>query len=82
MLFSTKKPDLRKEMERRKTTTGRLLAYLKKYGEIETAELMDHFGTGCSSRLHELRKEGHVIVANYVSPGNYRYVYLGQKESE
>lgn len=82
MLFSTKKPDLREELKRRKTTTARLLDYLKKYGEIETAQLMDHFGTGCSSRLHELREEGHIIVTSYIKPGNYRYVYLGDREAE
>lgn len=77
-----KKPNLKDELKRRQTTTARLLAYLKQNGEINTGELMDRFGTGCSSRLFELRREGHVIATTYESPGNYKYTYLGQKDDE
>ena len=81
-LFSarpTPKEDLRVEMKRRKSQTARLLDEFKLYHELTTADLM-RIGTGCSSRLHELRKEGHVIVQQYERPGMYRYTYLGQKD--
>ena len=76
-----KKVDLRKELEIRKSQTAQLLELLKKQGECTTNDLR-RFGTGCSSRLNELRKEGHIIVASYERPGHYRYTYLGQKEDD
>lgn len=74
------KIDLRKEMEQRKTRRLTMLQAFKKKGELTTREL-NHYGTGCSSRLKELRKEGHVIVTQYLSPGQYRYVYMGQRDT-
>lgn len=74
--------DLKQELKRRQSTTARMLAAFKKHGELNTAVLQRHFGTGCSSRLYELRKEGHSIVAIYEKPGFYRYVYLGEKKDK
>lgn len=68
----------RKELERRKSQTARLLSEFKRRGTLTTEDLQ-RIGTGCSSRVHELRKEGHEIVAIYEKPGMFRYVYKGQK---
>lgn len=70
--------DVKKEMNRRKSQVARMLEMFKQKGELTTRDLQ-RIGTGCSSRLNTLRKEGHVIVAQYEKPGMFRYVYLGQK---
>ena len=69
------------ELKRRKGQTARMLEAFKSKNELTTGDLMK-IGTGCSSRLKELRKEGHIIVAEYEKPGCWRYVYLGQKEDD
>lgn len=74
-----KQPNLKEEMKRRASTRQTLLQTFKQKGELTTKEIMNGYGTGVSSRIHELRKEGHVIVAQYEKPGLYRYVYLGEK---
>jgi hypothetical protein len=76
---TVKTEDIRAEFDRRKSQTAQLLAQFKKHGELTTADLQ-HIGTGCSSRIKELRNEGHAIVAVYEKPGMWRYVYLGQKD--
>jgi hypothetical protein len=84
LLVGHKKPtvqtviDMNKEYRRRQSQTHRLLRAFKEKGELTTADLQ-RIGTGCSSRLHELRAEGHVIVPVYEKPGMWRYVYKGQK---
>lgn len=78
---AAEKKDLKEEMKRRNTRRMTMLAAFKKYGELNTKQL-NHFGTGCSSRLKELRKEGHAITTHYESPGQYRYVYLGDKSDD
>lgn len=70
--------DLKEEMKRRNNRRASMLRAFQREGELTTKEL-NRFGTGCSSRLKELRKEGHVIRAEYEKPGEYRYVYLGYK---
>jgi len=70
---------LKLEIDRRKSTTARMLEAFKYVGVLTTADLQHHFGTGCSSRLKELRKEGHQIVTSYVKPGFYTYTYKGLK---
>lgn len=72
------KIDVRKEMERRKSVQARMLRAFKEKGELTTRELIT-FGPGCSSRLFELRKDGHDIQAIYEKPGLYRYKYKGKK---
>lgn len=77
MLF-TKKSELKEELKRRDGRRQSMLRAFQKKGELSTAEI-NHFGTGCSSRIKELRKEGYVIVTQYEKPGQYRYIYLGNK---
>jgi hypothetical protein len=69
--------DVRTEINRRRSQTAQLLESFKKHGELTTKDLMQ-IGTGCSSRLHELRSEGHKIVATRDGPGLYRYIYIAQ----
>lgn len=80
--METKVQDLRAEMKRRNTTKESMLRAFKKEGELTTKDLIRRFGTGCSSRLHELRELGHSIVTTRESPSLYRYTYLGEKEDE
>lgn len=72
------KINVKQELDRRRSITARMLEAFKQKRVLTTKEL-NHFGNGCSSRLHELRKEGHDILAVYERPGHYRYVYRGQK---
>lgn len=78
----SKVEDLRTEMKRRMTTRASMLRMFKLKGELSTGDLNMYFGTGCSSRLHELREGGHSIVTTYERPGQYRYTYLGTKSEE
>jgi hypothetical protein len=71
--------ELRQELKRRNTNRMSMLRAFKEQGELTTSDLIRRFGTGCSSRLHELRTEGHVIVATRESPGLYRYTYIADK---
>lgn len=80
--MESKVQDLRAEMKRRSSNRASMLRAFKENGELTTQDLIRRFGTGCSSRLFELRKEGHVIVATKESPGLYRYTYLGEKSAE
>lgn len=75
-----KQPDMREEMKRRASKKKTLLQMFQTKGELTTAEIMRDYGTGVSSRIHELRKEGHVILASYEKPGLYRYTYVGSKQ--
>lgn len=74
-----KQPDMREEMKRRISKRQTLLRTFQQRGELTTAEIMSSYGTGVSSRIHELRNQGHVIIAQYEKPGLYRYVYMGKK---
>jgi hypothetical protein len=65
-------------MKRRKNRRLTLLESFKKHGELTTHDLR-FFGTGVSSRIHELREDGHVIVPTYERPGLYRYIYKGKR---
>lgn len=71
--------ELVKEFARQKSQTTKMLEAFKNQHELTTMDLMG-IGTGCSSRLKELRREGHIILAQYESPGMWRYTYLGQRE--
>lgn len=73
--------DMKIEMTRRKSRRESLLLTLKREGELNTKQL-EHFGTGVSSRIKELRRSGHRIVTQYEKPGLYRYIYLGNKHDD
>lgn len=70
--------ELRAEMKRRWTLRNTMLRAFQQNGQLTTKEL-NRFGTGCSSRLKELRKDGHEILAVYDKPGQWRYVYKGKE---
>ena len=73
--------NLQLELVRRSSQTATLLAAFKLKTELNTSDLM-RIGTGCSSRLKELRREGHKIICQYEKPGMYRYTYLGSDEDD
>lgn len=77
----TKKIELRREFKRRTTVRARMLAAFEIEGELNTRELLQ-FGPGLSSRLHELREDGHRILTVYEKPGLFRYIYLGRKQDD
>jgi hypothetical protein len=76
-----KKQDLRQEFNRRMSTRARMLRAFQQNVELDTKDLLA-FGPGLSSRLHELRKDGHKIISQYEKPGHYRYTYLGKDEAD
>lgn len=69
---------LKMELERRKSQTQRILELLqdKTTNTVELQKIAFNY----TMRISELRKEGHIIVANYVKPGFYEYSYGGQKD--
>ncbi len=73
--------EIKLEYARRKSQTSRMLEAFKLKGELTTVDL-SRIGTGCSSRLHTLRKEGHVILSSFEKPGKWRYTYIGEKIDE
>jgi hypothetical protein len=80
-IFTRKKPDMKVEMQRRATRRISMLQAFKKYGELNTGQML-MYGPGFSSRLKELKRDGHKIVAQYEKPGRWRYVYLGQTDED
>jgi hypothetical protein len=88
MIFSLKSrkedtqvQDMRAEFKRRYTLRNTMLRSFEANGQLTTRDL-NRFGTGCSSRLNELRREGHKIVAQYEKPGEYTYTYIGKTDEE
>jgi hypothetical protein len=79
--MSEKSEELQRELLRRGSNRARMLLAFKREGELNTQELL-RFGPGLSSRLHELREDGHRIVTVYEKPGLYRYIYLGMIEDD
>lgn len=73
--------DLKAEMTRRKSRRLSMLQLFQKEGELTTKDLLQ-FGPGLSSRLKELRNDGHKIVSVYEKPGHWRYVYLGHEDGQ
>lgn len=73
--------ELRTEMERRKSQRLRILDLLKSGKDITNIDLQ-RIAFNYTMRVSELRKDGHVIFAEYEKPGIYRYTYAGQKEEE
>lgn len=75
------KPNMRIEMQRRRSQSARILDLLKSGDEVTTLNLA-RIAFDYTARVSELRKEGHVILAEYEKPGVFRYSYLGQKDEE
>lgn len=70
--------DIRKEMDRRKSQRLRVLMLLKRKKYVTTVDLQE-IAFNYTMRVSELRKQGHIIKAEYVRPGVYHYIYKGQK---
>lgn len=66
------------EADRRKSQTKRILDRIKQ-GNATNVDLA-RIGTRYTERVRELRKEGHVILAQYEKPGLWRYFYKGQHD--
>lgn len=79
--LTKKQPDMRKEMGRRKSQSQRILELLKdsrKSGKPVYTRDLQRIAFKYSSRLDNLKKEGHRWIAEYVKPGVFRYTYKGQ----
>lgn len=72
--------NLRIEMTRRKSNRLTMLEEFKQLGTLTTKDLM-RYGPGMSSRLKELKKDGHIIVAAYIKPGLWEYTYKGHEDN-
>lgn len=65
----------------KETQTSRILKLLQKQGYATNAQLnLICFRYG--ARLHELRKEGHVIVTQHIHDGLFRFVYRGERKQQ
>lgn len=71
--------DFKSEFTRRHSQERDMLRAFQQFGVLTTNDLMQ-IGTGCSSRLKSLRRNGHKIVARYERPGMWTYTYLGTSE--
>lgn len=61
--------------------TGRLLKALKKHKTLTNRQIITMINTfNHTARISDLRREGHVILAERVKEGLFRYTYLGLKE--
>lgn len=75
---TSKYPDLRVEMQRRKTQRDVILEKFIDNEEMTNLEL-ERIAFRYSARIHELRKLGHVFDKSYVRPGIWLYSYEGKK---
>jgi hypothetical protein len=71
--------EVKTEMMRRKSNRNSMLLEFKRKKELTTEDMM-RFGPGMSSRLKELKKQGHIIVSAYVRPGLWKYTYKGHED--
>ena len=73
-------PNIKDEINRRKSQAHRILELLKENDHVFTQDL-ERIAFNYTMRVSELRKEGHTIVAEYEKPGVYRYT-LTNKNSK
>ena len=72
----TPKPNpVKVERDRLNAAALRVLAYLQRHGEATNVDLCrpDVGGMRAVGRIHELRKQGHVITKEHVDGGVWRY---------
>lgn len=84
MFNLTKKPvavDVREELARRKSHRQTFLARLRA-GEYTDTNWLARHSHNHTARISELRREGHVILAQHEGHGNYSYTYLGSKDED
>lgn len=79
LLKKDKQPNVRDEINRRKSQSVRILELLTSGQEVTNIDLQ-RIAFNYTMRISELRKDGHVIIASYERPGVYHYAYLGQKD--
>lgn len=80
-LTTKKVPDMKLEMQRRKSQRTRILDLLKIGDEVTTLQLQ-RIAFNYTMRISELRKDGHKILAEYEKPGVFSYTYLGSTDEE
>lgn len=63
----------------KESQTAKILRLLKIRGKLTNRDL-NHICFRYAARLHELRRDGHIIVSNHVREGLWEYIYKGVKE--
>ena len=63
-----------------KSQTARLLDLFQKQGKLTNRFMADNICLRYSARIHELRCEGHTIIANRVKDGLFEYVYISEEQ--
>lgn len=66
-------------MSVKQSQTARILDLLKTKGYATNTEL-NRICFRYSARLHELRKENHIVVTHRLSDSLFHYVYKGQRK--
>ena len=61
------------------TQTARILKVLKTNGQATNHEL-SRITPRYGARLHDLRREGHELLAERIKEGLFRYTYKGHRE--
>ena len=73
--------NVKQEIERRKSQAQRMLELLQREVQVYTQDL-EKIAFNYTMRVSELRKEGYIIIADYVKPGVFRYTFKGLKGDE
>lgn len=60
------------------SATGKILRLLKDERIVTNVQL-NKIAYRYGARLHELRREGHIIVTNHIRDGLWQYHYLGER---
>lgn len=79
--LKSKQESVKTAINRRKSHEAQILDMFTR-GETVNTTTLRRFSANHTARLSELRKEGHVIKANYLGNGVYEYQYFGQKDED
>lgn len=77
----TEQLSLREELRRRKSQNAKVLLLLRNSSYVTTADLRK-VAAKYTSRVSDLRKDGHDIQCEYLRPGMYRYWVVEDADEE
>lgn len=73
--------EMKTEMNRRKSKRDDLLTAFKMKKTLYTGDIINIAGSGVSSRIKELKRQGNIIVSQYIRPGVWSYTYKGHEDN-
>lgn len=76
--LKSKQEPVKKAINRRKSHEATILEMFMN-GETVSTTTLRRFSANHTARISELRKEGHVILREYLGNGVYEYRYIGFK---